>query len=392
MPEIGDTVQILFPTEDEHTAYASASLRQADTSRTVDPRTKYLRTADGKEIKLAEREIVITANDGITFVRINEDSGVEIRTNRDIRMIADGNISMNAGGEINLRSAGEFRINSGRSLRVDVTNRIDMRAITNGIGITARNEISGSAGSGINMTAGAGIGMGAGIGISMNAGNSVNVDATDDISMGAGQKISMNAPDDIILALVDSEDGEDITEVSGTEEDSDNENTADNPDAETNDEDGGEEDAKHEIRLSSENGIRIKTEENIDMISEGSDGIAIIADKKIDIKGKEEKARIIISEDDSGVRITATQRIDLAESERIGIEASESIHLVEASSIHIGSIGPLSSKARISLSEDRGAVEILTSKNITLNNTEASFIMNSDEQNIKMTSETIKLN
>ena len=83
MPEIGDTVQVVFPTEDENDAYAVQSARQEDTEKTADPKVKYLRTPDGKEIKLDGEEILITAKDGVTYVRINEKTGVDIYTDQE---------------------------------------------------------------------------------------------------------------------------------------------------------------------------------------------------------------------------------------------------------------------------------------------------------------------
>ena len=87
MPEDGDTVQLLFPNEDEKFAYAASSVRQADVEKqenvgggTGDPASKFLRTSTGKEIKLDGEEILITAEDGTTFMQINMGTGVVIGT------------------------------------------------------------------------------------------------------------------------------------------------------------------------------------------------------------------------------------------------------------------------------------------------------------------------
>jgi|GEM_PF-699824 len=142
MPELGDTVQIFFPTENENTAYANTSLRQADTSRTTDPRTKYLRTADGKEIKLAEREIVITAKDETTFIKINEDSGIEIVTDKDIKMCAGGNIIMNAGGYISSHARGDELNDDGDAISV-IADKGDIKTIAEIGDIKTIAEIGG---------------------------------------------------------------------------------------------------------------------------------------------------------------------------------------------------------------------------------------------------------
>lgn len=126
MPEIGDTVQIIFPTEDENSAYAVQSIRQQNTEKTSDPRVKYLRTPDGKEIKLDKDEILITSNDGITFIRINENTGVDIYTDKEVRVISDGSLTVTSGEKISMSSTDDFNICAGKNLTVTAKDSITM--------------------------------------------------------------------------------------------------------------------------------------------------------------------------------------------------------------------------------------------------------------------------
>ncbi len=153
MPEIGDTVQIIFPTEEESKAYATAAIRQKDSDKTTDPKTKYLRTPAGKEIKLNGEEILITAKDGTTFIKINENSGIEIKTDKPISVTSGANISMN--------SASDFSINSGKKLTITAKEAIEMTCVDNkvkletpstGIEITAKKPIKVTGEDNINIS------------------------------------------------------------------------------------------------------------------------------------------------------------------------------------------------------------------------------------------------
>ncbi len=86
MSEKGDTVQIIFIKKDENQAYAVQSVRKEDTDKTTDPEVKYLCTPNGKEIKPGKEEILITAKDDVTYIKINEASGVEIITDKAVQV------------------------------------------------------------------------------------------------------------------------------------------------------------------------------------------------------------------------------------------------------------------------------------------------------------------
>lgn len=126
MPEEGDTVQVVFPTEDENDAYAVQSVRQEDTEKTADPQVKYLRTALGKEVKFDKDEILITANDDVTYIRINQNGGVDIITDKAVNVTSGGSVTVTSGDQISMTSTNDFSIHSGKNLIVDAADSITM--------------------------------------------------------------------------------------------------------------------------------------------------------------------------------------------------------------------------------------------------------------------------
>jgi hypothetical protein len=134
MPEEGDMAQLLFPKEDEWYAYASACVRQDDTERTTDPLVKYLRTPFGKEIKLDEKEILITSRDDETFIRINEDTGIEIITPKPIRI--------SSGSTMDIFSEDDMTITTKKNLTITADASITMINDKNNVNITPKSGIA----------------------------------------------------------------------------------------------------------------------------------------------------------------------------------------------------------------------------------------------------------
>ncbi|WP_107951138.1 hypothetical protein [Lysinibacillus parviboronicapiens] len=114
MPEINDYVHVYFPSHKEEEGLASSSIRKnldsSATNKLDDPSTKYYRTAFGKEIKMSPSEIVITAQDGDIFIRLNEESGIEIFSKKDIKLISAADISVNASKKILLSAEEEISL------------------------------------------------------------------------------------------------------------------------------------------------------------------------------------------------------------------------------------------------------------------------------------------
>ncbi|QPQ30126.1 hypothetical protein [Lysinibacillus sp. JNUCC 51] len=114
MPEINDFVHVYFPSYREEEGIASSSIRKnsdsSATNKLDDPSTKYYRTAFGKEIKMSPTEIVITAQDNDIFIRLNEASGIEIFSKKEIKLISEADISVNASKKILLSAEEEISL------------------------------------------------------------------------------------------------------------------------------------------------------------------------------------------------------------------------------------------------------------------------------------------
>lgn len=193
MPEEGDTVQVIFPTEDENQAYAVQSIRQEDTQKTADPRVKYLRTPDGKEIKLDRDEILVTAKDGITFVRINEKTGVDVFTDKEVKVMSGGNITVNSGDNISMASANNFSIHAGKNLVVTAEDSISMTNKENNMTMVPAKGIRMSAAKPIQVSGGDTMELVSKGRFTAGTSDVMQISAGRDLSASAGKKMALSA-------------------------------------------------------------------------------------------------------------------------------------------------------------------------------------------------------
>ncbi len=193
MPEEGDTVQIIFPTEDENQAYAVQSIRQEDTDRTDDPRVKYLRTADGKEIKFDREEILITANDEITLIRLHEKTGIDIFTDKEVNIISDGNINVSSGDNISMTSANDFNIHAGKNLVVTAEDSISITNKDNNMTMVPSKGIAMSAEKPIKVSGGDTIDLASKGKFTAGTNNEMQLSADKDLSASSGKKMALSA-------------------------------------------------------------------------------------------------------------------------------------------------------------------------------------------------------
>jgi len=144
MPEEGDTVQLLFPNEDEKYAYAASSVRQSDVEKqenvgggTGDPAVKFLRTSTGKEIKLDGEEILITAEDGTTFMQINMGTGVVIDTPHPILVnSATATINIESLDDMTIQTTKNLLIKADESIRIENAGNVMEFIPEDGIALT----------------------------------------------------------------------------------------------------------------------------------------------------------------------------------------------------------------------------------------------------------------
>ena len=183
MPEVGDTVQLYFPAEDEKFAHATSSIRQEDTTRTQDHMVKYWRTADGKEIKLDRDEILITAHDAgeigseITYIRLHETRGIEIHTPRPISIWSGGTLKMESVGDMTIATQSNLLINANSSITMANGNNIMTFTPQAGIATTTNRQIRTSSGGNT----------------SIMSSSALNVNSTGNMGLDSGAQIDIVA-------------------------------------------------------------------------------------------------------------------------------------------------------------------------------------------------------
>ncbi|MCM3340840.1 contractile injection system protein, VgrG/Pvc8 family [Paenibacillus sp. MER TA 81-3] len=86
MPQMGDAVQVYFPSRQEEEAVALNSVRRGgrDSPKMANPGVKYWGTNFGKEVKFGSNDLVLTAKENHVFVKMDEHEGIEIHSKQAI--------------------------------------------------------------------------------------------------------------------------------------------------------------------------------------------------------------------------------------------------------------------------------------------------------------------
>lgn len=109
MPEPDDKVKLYFPTnkEDEGIVINSIRRKTKGGDKITQPDIKYFRTKFEKEMMFSPKEMVISGKDDKVLIRLHEDTGVEILSDKDVTFKADTdivigakNVEISAGEEI----------------------------------------------------------------------------------------------------------------------------------------------------------------------------------------------------------------------------------------------------------------------------------------------------
>lgn len=111
MPEIGDKVRLYFPNKREQEAYVVSTYHEEGAELRKDPKCKFWRNKEGKEIQLAPGKILLTNNNG-TYIGLSDTEGVNIVS----------------GGPVVLSSKGMLRISSlSSSIELNAPNKIKLK-------------------------------------------------------------------------------------------------------------------------------------------------------------------------------------------------------------------------------------------------------------------------
>lgn len=101
MPEIGDKVRVYFPDADEKNAFSASAvnLTSSDPKKRSDPSVKSISTKYGKHIVFQKGAIEIMSN-GKHLMRLTDDGGIEISTDKKISISAKEDIEIGSGKKI----------------------------------------------------------------------------------------------------------------------------------------------------------------------------------------------------------------------------------------------------------------------------------------------------
>ncbi|MBU3134567.1 phage tail protein [Clostridium gasigenes] len=104
MPEIGDAIRLYFPDNEEKNAYAisSANLGSSDSKKRSDPSVKSLGTKYGKEVVMKPGAVEIIGN-GNLLMRLTDDGGIEVKSNKKIILDAKEDIEITAGTKVSIQ-------------------------------------------------------------------------------------------------------------------------------------------------------------------------------------------------------------------------------------------------------------------------------------------------
>lgn len=136
MPEVDDTVLIYFPSKEEHLAVAMNSIRVLNKSTDKLERNdiKYFRTADGKELMFSPEEILITCINGkdkdsgeekVTYIRLNQNTGIEIISTEPISFKSDKGITLFAEDTLKILSQKQIRLKC-KTSEIVIDSKIDI--------------------------------------------------------------------------------------------------------------------------------------------------------------------------------------------------------------------------------------------------------------------------
>jgi hypothetical protein len=112
MPELEDTVSLYFPTNKEEDAVVINSIRQKTKGgdKIEDPRIKYFRTKHGKEIMFSQNQILISGKDGEILIRLDEETGIEIYSEKEVKITSKNDMRLDVGKKISVTAGDEIDI------------------------------------------------------------------------------------------------------------------------------------------------------------------------------------------------------------------------------------------------------------------------------------------
>ncbi|WP_253721212.1 phage late control D family protein [Brevibacillus brevis] len=102
MPELGSKVKLYFPSADEDDGMVMNSVRHAPKGAAAekqerqmqDPGVKTFGNPQGKEFTLGDKELTMTAKEGMLYISMNKDVGVSLKSTSNVNISASGALTL----------------------------------------------------------------------------------------------------------------------------------------------------------------------------------------------------------------------------------------------------------------------------------------------------------
>lgn len=126
MPEVGDAIRLYFPDNEEKNAYAisSVNLKSSNSEKRSNPSEKNIGTKYGKQIVMKPGAVEIIGN-GNLLMRLTDDGGIEVKSDKKIVLDAQQDIEITGGGKVSIQGGGGVALTQG-SANINVQDDVTM--------------------------------------------------------------------------------------------------------------------------------------------------------------------------------------------------------------------------------------------------------------------------
>lgn len=113
MPEVGDTIRLYCPSENESNAYVTSAVHEnKGNGIRTNPAHKIWRNPQGKEIRMTPEKILLSNNNGMS-VELIDGQGIKISSNGSIAIKASDNISISSNASLEMAAANKIVLKQG---------------------------------------------------------------------------------------------------------------------------------------------------------------------------------------------------------------------------------------------------------------------------------------
>jgi hypothetical protein len=146
MPELGDMVNLYYPSCDETEAFVINSIREPGKLKITDNNTKAFRTSFGKDLIFDEHTITVIGKEGASgqkpqvYLQLHDNGTIDLYSVSNITLEAANNIIVNAGARLSGTATAGMAMACGRSvLNMNGRTAFDTPHFENAI-VTAQSE------------------------------------------------------------------------------------------------------------------------------------------------------------------------------------------------------------------------------------------------------------